>query len=334
MANDTTYTGTTNYEDYENKIKEAAAQTRQVSGSIAPLTNYTPSYTVAGQRGTKSTLTGSRKATQEALVSSAKAQQASVQEQAGKAASALEMVGSATLSGVKNLESLQSTIQNQVTSSADSFAKAATKADEYVQASRERVTKVLSELDGISKSITKDLDFAKAQSMQASVQATLGSMKTEERNIASTYGTDSPEYAQFQASKKTALGTVQSNIQASYASTKSAAATAYMNAYSDTATKMNMYVGYQEQQHVDMLQYQETQQAATQLQAAQLSASIEQMKMSSLENLANWIVESPSFTLDVTSMVTELAGLEQAESTAQYLAANQGWSSQSRTINW
>ena len=311
---ETPYTGTTNYADYENRIKQAAAQTRQVSGSIAPLTSYRPDAT--GRPGT-TTLTGSRLATQQALVSSARSQQASLQEQAGKAASALEMVGSSTLSGIRGLESIQGAIRQQTQSSSDSFNLAAEKADEYVQAARGRVTEVLAKFDDLNKGITKDMDFAKAHSMQASVQATLGTMKTEERNIAQTYGTNSPEYAQFQASKKNALGTVQSNIQASYAQIRSQQAESYRNAFVDVATKMNMYVGYQEQQHVEMLKFQEQESAAISLQAAQLDATIEQMKMSGMENLANWIVQSPSYSMDVTPMVTALASLETQEAEAR-----------------
>jgi hypothetical protein len=308
---ETPSTGTTNYADYENKIKQAAAQTKQVSGSIAPLTNYKP--TVTGKSWSQTGLTGSRQATQQAIVSSAKSQQANLQEQAEKSASALEMVGASTLSGIKGLESIQGAIRQQTQSSSDSFNLAAEKADEYVQAARGRVTEVLAKFDDLNRGITKDLDFAKAHSMQASVQATLGTMKTEERNIAQTYGTNSPEYAQFQASKKNALGTVQSNIQASYAQIRSQQAESYRNAFVDTATKMNMYVGYQEQQHVEMLKFQEQEKAAISLQAAQLDTSIEQMKMSGMENLANWIVQSPSYSLDVTPMVTALAGLETQE---------------------
>ncbi len=332
MADGTTgtYTGTTNYADYEQKIKQAAASTRKVEGSIAPVTGYKPAYTVAGQRGTSSTLTGSRAATAQAITSSAEAQQKDLQKQAERSASALEMVGSATLSGVKSLEAIQGTIRQQVQSSADAFGAAAEKADEYVQAVRGRVTEVLTKLDDLNKNITKDLDFAKAHSMQASVQGVLGSMKAEERNIAQTYGTGSPEYAQFQASKRISLATVQSNIQASYATIRSQQADSYRNAFVDTATKMNMYVGYQEQQHVEMLKYQEQEQAAIALQGAQLDATIEQMKMSGMENLANWIVHSPTFTMDVTPMVTALSGLEQEESEFQFKAAHQGYTSISR----
>ena len=315
---DGTYTGTTNYADYEQKIKEAAAGIRNVEGDITPVTGYTPSVKTTGQWGTSSQLTGSRAATESAIKSSAVAQQADLQKQAEKAASALEMMGSATLSGVQGLESIQGTLREQVQSSADAFGAAAEKADEYVQAARGRVTEVLTQLDELNTKITKDLDFAKAHSMQASVQGVLGSMKAEERNIAQTYGTSSPEYAQFQASKRTALGTVQSNIQASYAQIRSEQAVSYQNAFADTATKMNMYVGYQEQQHVEMLKFQEEEQAATALQGAQLDATIEQMKMSGLENLANWIVQSPTFTMDVTPMVTALSSLEEQEAEAQF----------------
>jgi hypothetical protein len=322
MANGTTTpaAGTTSYADYQKKIEEAAARTRQVSGNITPLTNYQPTVNVKAPGGTTTVggLTGSRQAMYGGLVSSAQAQQEDVKKQAERAASALEMVGASTLSGIQRLESVQSGIQQQVKSSADAFGAAAEKADEYVQAARGRVSEVLTQLDNLNKDIQTNMDFAKAHSMQAGVQAALGSMKDEERNIAQTYGTESKEYAQFQQSKRISLATVQSNIQASYAQLRSQQADSYRNAFVDTATKMNMYIGYQEQQHVEMLKYQEQEKAAMSLQAAQLDATIEQMKMAGMENLANWIVQSPTFTVDVTPMLTALSDLESQEAEAQF----------------
>jgi len=76
-----------------------------------------------------------------------------------------------------------------------------------------------------------------------------------------------------------------------------------------------MYVGFQEQQHVEMLKYSEGAKAQYALQAAQLDTTLEQMKMTGMENLANWILETPSFTMDMTPLMTMIADLKTTEET-------------------
>jgi hypothetical protein len=230
-------------------------------------------------------------------------------QRAEKAATALEMVGSSALQGVQNLEALQGSIRTGVQKASQSWDAAAEKADEYVKAARGRVGEVLTKLDTIFDDIKTTRDFSKAHAMQASVQAVTGSMKAEERNVLQNYGADSKEYEQFRQSKIGALGTIQSNIHATYAQLEEQQKTSYLNATADAHTKSNMYVGFQEQQHVEMLKYRDDNRNAYALKAAELDASLEQMKMSGLENLANWIIETPTFTMDSTPLMTLIADL-------------------------
>jgi len=313
MANgDTTVTtpvaGGLNYADYQKKIQEAAAKTRNVQG-FDPATeahlNRALGYesTYHGGFGQAAANTGA------ALISNFKQQQQGVQQQANKAANALEMVGSSTLQGMQNLEAIQGTIRQTVQSASDSWGAAAEKADEYVKAARGRVTEVLGKLDEINQKIGTDRDFAKAHTMQAAVQGVMGSMKNEERNIVENYGTNSKEYAQFMQSKRTTLATVQSNIQANYAQLQEQQGQTYLNVMNDAYTKSNMYLGFQEQQHVEMLKFRDEQRNAYAMQGAQLDIGIEQMKMAGMENLANWIVETPTFTMDATSLITAVGDL-------------------------
>lgn len=234
-------------------------------------------------------------------------------QQAGKAATGLEVTGKATIDYLKNLESIQSSIKSQVQSAGDTWGAAAEKADEYVTASRSRVGEVLKKLDDINQKIGTDRDFAQAHAMQASVQAVLGSMKTEERNIAETYGTNSKEFQQFTASKQTALATVQSNIQANYSQLREQQGQTYLNLVGDAFTKSNMYVGFQEQQHVEMLKFRDQQKNSYALEAAQLEIGIEQMKMAGQENLANWIIQTPTFSMDITPLVMSMGDLAQTQ---------------------
>lgn len=320
MADATTVTGLpSSTADYAKRIQTAAAATRSsanqagsaYSAAQNALENLQTEYGKSSPWGTAggNAQENAQLDLGKALMSNYQMQAKANEAQAEKAAGALEMVGGATLAGMDRLSDIQSTIQRSVTDSSSAWTEAVEKADEYVTAARGRVSEVLQKLDDINKSIAKDQDFAKAHSMQAAVQATLGTMKAEERNIAENYGTNSKEYQQFQASKRTALATVQSNIQANYSALRGQQQQTYLSAVSDAYTKQNMYVGYQEQQHVDILKYRAQNEAANALQAAQMDASIEQIKMSGMENLANWIVQTPTFSMDATPLVAALADI-------------------------
>jgi len=325
-----TVTGMPGYDDYAKKIQDAAAKTRTVGGDIKPLTNYTAkpyagkSYDMGlpGMRAT--TLSGAQGALVGSLAGQAKTQQGALESQAEKAASALEMTGATTLKSMQALDTIAAGVKKNVSEASGTWSAAAEKADEYVKASRGRVDEVLKKLDAINTSIAQDNDFAKAHEMQAGVQAVMGSMKDEERNISQNYGTDSKEYQQFQASKKTTLATVQSNIQSNFSKIRAQQQENYLAITSDAYTKSNMYVGYQEQQHVEMLKYQESNRQQYALQGAQLEATLEQMKMSGMENLANWIVQSPTFTMDITPTLVAIAQIERTaeEENQAYTKAN------------
>ena len=294
-------TGGLDYTDYQKDIEQAAAKTKTVAG---------PAGLPAGTEDLLKRLKGTPgEAQAQAAISQYRTQKKTTQQQAEKAGTALEMVGESTTQGMQNLEAIQAGIKKQVASASESFGAAAEKADEYVQAARGRVGQVLDKLDETFKEFGRERNFAKAHAMQASVQAVVGSMKTEERNIAETYGTDSKEMEQFQASKQSSLATIQSNLHASYEQLAETQQNAYLNVMSDSYTKSNMYVGFQEQQHVEMLKYKTEAENAYTLQAAQANVAIEQMKMAGMENLANWLVETPTFSMDSTPLMTLIADL-------------------------
>jgi len=299
----TTPTTGFDYEAYRKKIQETAAKTRDVAG-ISPETKS--QLTTAATQ--VQPIAGHQRVAQ-SLVSQLGQQEADVKARAEKAATGLEMVGESTLQGMQNLERIQSTLRQRVQDTSGAWGEAPEKADEYVQAARSRVGEVLTKLDDIFKDMNESRDFSKAHAMQASVQATIGSMRAEERNIVETYGTESKEYDQFRMSKTNALATVQSNLHASYANLEEQQRQNYMNVVSEAYTKSNMYVGFQEQQHVEMLKYKAEAQNAYNIQASQMDASIEQMKMSGMENLANWMIETPTFSMDVTPIVAMIADL-------------------------
>jgi hypothetical protein len=304
MANDVlnplTTTGGFDPEAYQKTIQKTAAATRDVGEVSMP--------SVGGLRGTYAGI-GQAAITQYG-------EQAKVKEkEAEKAATALEMQGGATIEYLQRLDKIREGVTARAGAAREAWGAAPEKADEYVQAARGRVSEVLTKLDDINSQIGKDRDFSKAHAMQASVQATIGSMRAEERNILETYGTESKEFEQFKLSKMNALGVVQSNIHASFQQLQEQQGQNYLRVVSEAYTKQNMYLGFQEQQHVDMLKYKADAQNAYDLQVSQFEIGVEQLRSVGMENLANWIIETPTFSMDATPLMTLLSDLANTQAT-------------------
>lgn len=326
--------------DYQKKVQEAAARTRDVQGvspetasalqkSVSQLgstsqttTQRAPGrYSVETIPGTSTTAAKGLQNVGQALLENMKTQEADLGKRAESAASALEIVGQTQLESAQNIAGIQAGLKSQAGQASAAFGAAAEKADEYVQAARTRVQEVLSKVDQVYNDIKTSNDFAKAHDMQSAVQASLGSMRAEERNIAEVYGKGSPEYQQFQVQKSMALANVQSSIHSSYANLKSQMDMTYLGAMSDAYTKSNTAVSYQEQQHVDMLRYKAEAESAYSLQVAQLDTTLEQMKSAGMENLANWILETPTFSMDATGTVAAISDLLTTQETLNQQAA-------------
>ena len=307
VLNPVTPSGDFDYEPYRQKIQQTAAQTRDVGETAVP----------GGAKAAVGGLRGTYKGIGETAISQFGEQAKVKTKEAEKAATALEMQGGATIDYLQRLDKIREGVTTRAGAARAAWAEAPEKADDYVQASRQRVGEVLDKLDEINSQIGKDRDFSKAHAMQASVQATIGSMKAEERNIVETYGADSKEFEQFQMSKQTTLATVQSNIHASYQQLQEKQGQNYLNVVSEAYTKSNMYVGFQEQQHVDMLKYKADAQNAYDMQVSQFEIGVEQLRMSGMENLANWIVETPTFSMDATPLMTLLSDLVSTQQTQQ-----------------
>lgn len=314
MANDVlnpvTPTGGPDYDPYKQKIQQMVTQTKDV-GDVS-----LPSGITTAAKGLK----GAYKGLGEAAVSQYGKQAGVLEKEAGKAATALEMAGGTTIEYLQKLDEIRGGVTAKAKVAREAWAEAPEKADDYVQAAKGRVGEVLAKLDEINSDLGRERDFSKAHAMQASVQATLGSMKAEERNIVEVYGTDSKEYQQFQMSKMNALGVVQSNIHASFQQLQEKQGQNYLNVVSEAYTKSNMYLGFQEQQHVDMLKYKADAQNAYDLQVAQFEIGVEQLKSQGMENLANWMLETPTFSMDATplmGLLSDLVATQRAEEMAQ-----------------
>lgn len=303
ISNPVTPTGSFDYEAYKTKVAQTAAATRDVGDTSVP----------KGAGTTVGALRGVYKGVGETAISQYGQQAETQKKEAEKAATALEMTGGATIDYLQRLDKIREGTVARAGAAREAWAAAPEKADDYVQAAKARVGEVLDKLEDINAEIGRERDFSKAHAMQASVQATIGSMRAEERNIVETYGVESKEYEQFQMSKMNALGTVQSNIHATYRQLEEKQGQNYLNVVSEAYTKSNMYLGFQEQQHVDMLKYKADAQNAYDLQVSQFEVGVEQLRMSGMENLANWVLETPTFSMDATPLMTLLADMAKAQ---------------------
>jgi hypothetical protein len=307
-----TTTPTTDWDQYQKTLQEAVTKAGTVEGADA-----NPLYPLYKQAKTYG---GTTKSTAEAMMTAYEAQKKALQSQADISASALQMMGEATQASIQRLESIQAGVEGEYGATKGTWDEAAEKADEYVQAARARVGETLDTLDSIFKEIQQDRDFAKAHAMQSSVQAVLGSMKTEERNILQNYGADSKEYQQFRMGKQNTLAVAQSNIHAAYQQFQEQQNLTYLNAVNETMWKHNMYTSFQEQQHVEMLKW--TAQAKNEyaLQKAQFDVGMEQMKLAGMENLANWMIQTPIPMMDAmpwVAMLSDILTSAQATKAAQ-----------------
>ena len=306
---------------YREKLQKTAASTREATQlsqiDTSALRKQAESLTGNRTYGYDQTLLAGT------LVDQAESQIVGQKQKAEKAADALELVGEATFRNAEALARSQEGIKQHLGNINEAFNSAAEQADEYVQAARGRVSETLDRLDVIHKDFQESRSFAKAHSMQAATQSVLGSMKSEERGISQTYGANSAEMAQFKQQKQSALGQMHSNIRAQYQQLAEAQHNTYMSTVADVSTKQNMYLGFQEQQHVDMLKFMDQSKQAYKLQATELDVGIEQMKMVGMENLANWMISTPTYTMDLTpivSLMSVMQSTEQASADASYLA--------------
>ena len=113
------------------------------------------------------------------------------------------------------------------------------------------------------------------------------------------------------------MASVQSNLHARYSQLREEQGRNYLNATAEAMTKSNMYVGFQEQQHVEMLKFKQSSENAYDLQVAQFDVGMEQMKMAGMENLANWIADTPDFTMDMASLVTGISDIVATQKAAE-----------------
>jgi hypothetical protein len=288
-----------NYEALNKAIQESATSVRKVSGPATLPVAKGVKAAIATSPALKTQIGGLR--------AEYATKQKAARQQAERAATNLEMMGAQTQASMQYYAKLQEQAGQRVTESAALWKGVTEKADEYVQSSKDRLADTLGRLDVINTKMWTDMDFSKAHDMQIAVQSSLGTIGAEDRNIAERYGVESPEYASFQNSKKMTLATMQSNLHSTYAKLGEQRWETYLQATNEALYRGNMFINYAEQQHVQTLQLATQSSDAYNMQNAQFQVSVEQLRMAGLENLANWLVETPSFTVDIAPYTTAIA---------------------------
>lgn len=263
----------------------------------------------------------------QAAIESYKTQAGAKKQEAEKAAQALTMQGAATEASMRRLQELQVEAYGRREKATETWGVAAKKAGEYVQSADLRTRQALDRLDEINASISEGRDFAKAHAMNAAVQGVIGSMSELEDQTVQKYGVDSKEYQQFQAKKAQTLSTTQSQVETSYRQLAEQQSLTYMNASNELQWKEDMYSSFQEQQHVETLRYLAQANDAYDMQLSQFGLAIEQMRSAGMENMANWIVQTPVFSMDIMPLVTYASDLMAARR-AEGAAERKEWEAQ------
>lgn len=249
---------------------------------------------------------GANKFYAEGILSDYELAKKTTQEQADKAATGLEIEGANTINYLQSLGGIQDKINAQVSSASDMWNKSIVTADKYIQDAKGRADSMLKQLDVLNNKVTQDMDFAKAHEMQAAVQGTLGSLRDTERSIAQQYGIDSKEYASVAAGRLSTIATIHSNINASYDKIKAEQGQTYLNAATNLMGASSTAVGYAELNSINTLNLAAENSAAYAMQSSQMEVAIEGLKAGGLENIANWIIQTPVFSVNAAPYISAL----------------------------
>ena len=229
------------------------------------------------------------------------------QQQAEQAASAFEAKGAGAMSSLQNLGKIQDQIGGSVNSASAKWADAIQEAKDY--AHKDLVGPLLAHLDDAFDKINKDMDFSKAHDLQASVQAVTGEMNNSLRQIAQLYGVGSKEYASAIAGKQNTLATIQSNINASYAKLGVDQNLSYLNATATLAGAGTQYENYNAKNYIDTLVLAAQNDQSYSLQAAQLDATLEQMKGTVMGDFTEAWSNLPTFSMEVSPALSAISSI-------------------------
>lgn len=252
---------------------------------------------------------------EQAAIGSLQTQREALTGQAERAATALEMRGESAAEEMRRLEAIGGEFEAARGRTQDLWTEYTGKMEEYVETANRQTRESLGRLDELFEAIGKGRDFAKAHSAQALADSVLGSMDAELRDVARAYGKDSKEYQERVAVRGRTLAATSSQLQASYYAMEEETAKLHLNVTADVGTKMTQYESWARMYVSDAYKTSAIESGKYDLAGAQLSVDIARMVGTIYEDVANWIIQTPAFVMDLqpyANLMAELAG-ERAE---------------------
>jgi len=242
-----------------------------------------------------------------------------------------------SIESMKRLDAFGEDVTLRAEQSHQTWERAASKAAEYVANAEYEVARGLKDVTDTGKAIGTNLDFSKAHDMQVSAQAVLGSMKQAEDAI--RVNGDPNELQQFLQMKGQSLAVAQSQLQAQYGQLKTTIDTQMVQLKYDVKTKLQQYVGYNQQNHVQVLSSMAASDGQYAIHVSEAIFAKEQAKTLIGESFSNFLLNDvPTFAIDLMPMmmaVNELAAEYIQENPVQIIIGNRpgsGLIGQSRSI--
>jgi hypothetical protein len=251
-------------------------------------------------------LPGTAQALGESILSQYESQREVLQGQATTAADALRMYGAGFEEFMAGTEAQGEEAAEDKKAAQERFDLAAAAADQAVKDSKTRAQEVMRKLEEINLKAGEQMDFARAHDVQIGVQSTIGRMKDEERGIVGEFGAGSPEHRQFKAAQSEQLGIMNSGIQSTYAKLRDEQHQTYLKTSSEAMLQSNMYINFQEQLRVETLKGLAQANAAYDLEYSQFQIGLEQLRLRGMEDMANWMIQTPEFAMDITPITTAM----------------------------
>jgi len=224
-------------------------------------------------------------------------------------ATGLEMKGAQAISSMQRADAALQRHLEQSSASSAAWEQAVEQADEYVQASNQRMAAIMGKLDASIAEVGRNLDFAKTQAVQTQVAGAISEMATEERNIVGQYGRNSPEHTQFLASKARSMHTAISNIHAQYNTLSAQLDAQLAMGRAEMGARMSTLVNYQEKTHIETMQAAAAAKSQYALQEVELALRVEQFKALQMDDLVTSLTGASIFRLDTLPFLQYLAGL-------------------------
>ena len=230
-------------------------------------------------------------------------QKESFGQQAQNYAAGMKTLGEGVASMGQELEQTSALIKSQMGQGlSPTWERAIGKADEYVTNAQNRTVQAMNDLDNVITSMRDNMQFEKAHDMQVATQAALGQMNSYGDTIARRYGEESPEYQQFTQQKSASLATTQSSIHSTYGQLNASMNQGFLTARTGLASNMAMYENYNEQASLDVYKAAAAADQQFELNATSQLVAIEQLKMSGQTLLADWMANTPVFSMSLSGL--------------------------------